>query len=84
MPAAPARAASTAALSARMLVWNAISSIVLMIRPTRSLDSRMPLMPVSISFSAAFESATVRSTRCIRAAASFEFCAFCCVIDDIS
>jgi len=30
-PASPARAASTAALSARMFVWNAISSIVLMI-----------------------------------------------------
>jgi len=31
LPAAPARAASTAALSARMFVWNAMSSIVLMI-----------------------------------------------------
>ena len=29
-PCSPARAASTAALSARMLVWNAISSIVVM------------------------------------------------------
>ena len=37
MPASPARAASTAALSARMLVWNAISSIVLMMwRPCGS------------------------------------------------
>ena len=31
LPAAPARAASTAALRARMLVWKAISSMVLMI-----------------------------------------------------
>ena len=31
LPAAPALAASTAALSARMFVWNAISSIVLII-----------------------------------------------------
>ena len=33
LPAAPALAASTAALSASMLVWNAISSIVLIIFP---------------------------------------------------
>jgi hypothetical protein len=39
MPASPARAASTAALSARMLVWNAISSIVLMILDDAVLDS---------------------------------------------
>ena len=31
LPASPALAASTAALSARIFVWNAISSIVLMI-----------------------------------------------------
>ena len=41
MPASPARAASTAAFNARMLVWNAISSIVLMILPTRWLESSM-------------------------------------------
>ena len=41
MPASPARAASTAAFSARMLVWNAISSIVRMIFETFWLDSWM-------------------------------------------
>ena len=38
MPASPARAASTAALSASMLDWNAISSIVRMIFETFWLD----------------------------------------------
>ena len=33
LPAVPARAASTAALRARMLVWKAMSSMVLMILP---------------------------------------------------
>jgi hypothetical protein len=39
MPASPARAASTAALRARMLVWKAISSMVLMILATSSLEA---------------------------------------------
>ncbi len=42
MPASPARAASTAAFSARMFVWNAISSIVLMIFATFADDSESP------------------------------------------
>ena len=38
MPASPARAASTAAFSARILVWKAISSMTLMILETLSLE----------------------------------------------
>jgi hypothetical protein len=40
-PCSPARAASTAALSARMLVWNAMPSMVPMISPMRADDARM-------------------------------------------
>ncbi|MDT4867485.1 hypothetical protein FQZ97_1023990 [compost metagenome] len=39
-PCSPARAASTAALSARMLVWNEMLSITWMISPMR-LDERL-------------------------------------------
>ena len=49
MPASPARAASTAAFSARMLVWNAISSIVLMIFATLLLDSLIAAIDATIS-----------------------------------
>ena len=45
MPASPARAASTAALSARMLVWKAISSIVLMILEILPLDESISAWP---------------------------------------
>ena len=79
MPASPARAASTAAFSARMLVWKAISSIVLMIFATSSLDvlmSRMALfiasmscVPVSAAARASFASAVARwapsALRCV-------------------
>ena len=48
IPASPARAASTAALSARMLVWNAISSTVLMMRATSRLDSTIAPIELTI------------------------------------
>ena len=41
-PASPARAASTAALRARMFVWKAISSIFLTILATSALTNRSP------------------------------------------
>ncbi len=41
LPASPARAASTAAFRARILVWKAISSIVLRILAVRPADVRM-------------------------------------------
>ena len=41
MPASPARAASTAAFSERMLVWKAISSITRMIFEILSLDEEI-------------------------------------------
>jgi hypothetical protein len=70
MPASPARAASTAALSARMLVWKAISSIVLMIRDTRALESWMLAIDPTMARSAPFEAPTWRSTWPISVAAS--------------
>ncbi len=70
MPAAPARAASTAAFSARMLVWNAISSIVLMMRATLLLDSWIDSIETTISDSALFESSTRPCTSVTSTAAS--------------
>ena len=60
IPASPARAASTAAFNARMLVWNAISSIALMVFATLLPDSLIAAIEPTIWFSAAFESVTCR------------------------
>ena len=50
MPASPARAASTAAFNARMFVWNAISSITLMILEILSLELLIsPMAPTMFS-----------------------------------
>ena len=48
LPAVPARAASTAAFSARMLVWKAIFSMVAMILPICSEASAMSAMADTI------------------------------------
>ena len=48
-PASPARAASTAALRARMFVWNAISSMDLMMLEIPELDSRISSMAIFMS-----------------------------------
>ena len=48
-PALPARAASTAAFRARMLVWNAMSSMLLMILPISEEVVLMFCMATSIS-----------------------------------
>src|SRR6185437_14730068 len=50
----PARAASTAAFSARMFVWNAISSITLMIFEILPLDSLISSIETTISPSCPF------------------------------
>ncbi len=76
MPASPARAASTAALSARMFVWNAISSIVRMIFETFWLDSWMWLIDAIIADSTWSDSETRRSTSLISRAPSCECSAF--------
>ena len=48
-PCSPARAASTAAFSARMLVWKAMPSITPMISAMRLLESEMARMVVTTS-----------------------------------
>ena len=48
-PASPARAASTAALRARILVWKAISSILFTILPTSLLDFSIAPMATAIA-----------------------------------
>ena len=84
IPASPARAASTAALSARMLVWKAISSITLMIFEILSLEPVISCIDWSISSSVRLPSVMRRSTSAITPAASFEFSAFLRVIEVIS
>ncbi|MPM90462.1 hypothetical protein SDC9_137583 [bioreactor metagenome] len=49
LPAVPARAASTAAFSAKMLVWNAMSSIVLMILPISREEELISAIACNIS-----------------------------------
>ena len=46
-PCSPARAASTAALSARMLVWKAMPSITPMMSAILRLAAEMPCMPAT-------------------------------------
>ena len=62
LPALPALAASTAALRARMLVWNAISSMVLMIFPISPEELLISAMAVSISCILRFPSAAISLT----------------------
>lgn len=51
VPASPARAASTAAFRARILVWKAMPSITLIIFEILSLDALICYMEVNISAS---------------------------------
>jgi hypothetical protein len=84
IPASPALAASTAAFNASRFVWNAISSIVLMIFETLRLASTMPLIEATMAFSASFEAFTCWLTSAIRSAARAECTAVRWVIEDIS
>ena len=47
-PCSPARAASTAAFNARILVWNAMPSMTAMISATRAELSEMPVIVSTI------------------------------------
>ena len=84
MPAEPARAASTAAFSERMLVWNAISSIVLMMCATRRLDSLIAVIASTVSASAAWDWSTCFATALTSRAACEAFSTLLRVIDAIS
>ena len=75
MPASPARAASTAAFSARMLVWNAISSITLMILAILSLEALISPMATTISSSDWLVAANFCCDCVTRSAAPREFSA---------
>jgi hypothetical protein len=67
-----------------MLVWNAISSIVLMIFETFWLESAISDIDATMPPSASFDWVTRVSTSDISSAAWRECSAFCRVIDDIS
>ena len=76
-PALPARAASTAAFRARMLVWKAMSSMVAMIRPICSEDLVMSLMAetiCSICWPLMVTCSPVRRALSRAAAADWTFC----------
>ena len=83
-PAAPARAASTAAFKARILVWNAISSIVLMIFPISLELLLMSVMAESISCIRWLLSPASSLTLSAMSLAAFAFSAFFSTLLEIS
>ena len=83
-PASPALAASTAAFSARMLVWNAMSSMVLMIFPISLERSLISPMADSISCILRLLSAASFPTSLARSLAFCALSAFCFTWEDIS
>jgi hypothetical protein len=76
MPASPARAASTAAFSARILVWKAISSITLMILEIFSLEELIPFIDSTICSRCRLASSTRSDASTMLSAAELELCAF--------
>ena len=76
MPASPARAASTAAFSARMLVWKAISSMTLMILEILPLEFLISSMATTIWLSDSSVCAIFRCDSVTRPAAPREFSLF--------
>ena len=74
-PASPARAASTAAFSARRFVWNAISSITRMMLAILSLEVRMPSIAPTSSFMREAPASASPRARSAMPAALVEFCA---------
>jgi hypothetical protein len=68
----PARAASTAAFSDSTLVWNAISSIVRMMRAMPSLEPRIASMPRTIASSMRVDSSVCCASSLISSRALFE------------
>ena len=83
-PASPALAASTAAFRARILVWNAISSIVLIILEMLSDALLISCIAVTISCICLFPCFTSSMARTTRLAAEFACSAFCFVLSAIS
>src|ERR1035438_6317760 len=84
MPASPARAASTAAFRARILVWNAISSTTLMIFEILLLESLIVFIDLIIRARVLSPSVTRWSTVVINWATWLVLAAFCRVIEVIS
>ena len=84
LPASPALAASTAAFRARMLVWNAISSMVLIILEILEEDLLIPCIATVICFIWEFPFLTSLIAVTTSCAASFACCAFCLVFSAIS
>src|SRR5579871_132506 len=84
MPASPARAASTAALSARMLVWKAISSMTLMIFEILSLDALISFIDKTIWSRLWLASDTRWAASDMLSDATREFSVFFCAIEWIS
>ena len=82
-PASPARAASTAAFKARMLVWNAISSMVLMILAVASEDALICKIARDISPVARTMPPTVSLASAVRALHWPTLAALRCVMLDI-
>ena len=83
-PASPALAASTAALSARRLVWKAISSMVLIILDVSALALEMSAIDSVSRDMDWFAFATTCLVSAMRAFAWIAWSAFCRVIEDIS
>ena len=76
LPCSPARAASTAALSARMLVWNAIPSMVPMMSAMRRLLSSMPRIVST-------KRATTAPPRCATSLAERARRSACCAFSEV-
>ena len=83
-PASPALAASTAAFSARMLVWKAMSSMVLMILEIFSEDLLISCMAVMVSCICTLPRLTSSIAWTTRLAAELACSAFCFVFSAIS
>src|ERR1017187_3586343 len=83
-PASPARAASTAAFNARILVWKAMSSMVFKTPATWWLDLAIRLIDEVSWFMACAARSTVWCADCIRRSASPARSAFWRVVAEIS
>ncbi len=86
LPCCPALAASTAALSARMLVWNAMSSMTLMIFEMLSEETLISSIESSIAFicSLPFSANSLADSASLLAwSASFAFCLVCTAISSM-
>ncbi len=83
-PASPARAASTAALSASRLVWRAISSITEMMSEILRDDSSIPAIAVTASATTVSPRPAISRASWVSALARCAFSAFCFTVAAIS